>query len=57
MVEHAVDGLEILFGLIMQLLGLGLKLLETTFGVNVDGILCALANVELGLELLRRLNV
>jgi hypothetical protein len=56
-VEHAVDGLEILFGLIMQLLGLGLKLLETTFGVNVDGILCALANVELGLELLRRLNV
>jgi hypothetical protein len=55
-VEHAVDGLKVLLGLIVQVLGLGLELLEAAFGVDVDGILGVLANVELGLELLRRLR-
>lgn len=55
MVQHVVDGLEVLFALIVQLLGLGLQLLEAAFRVYVDGILRVLSNVELVLECLRRL--
>ena len=36
----------------MQLLGLGLEFLESALGINVDGILGVLSDVELGLELL-----
>lgn len=39
----------------MELLGLGLELLEPALGVDVDGIFGVFANVELGPELLRSL--
>jgi len=54
--EHAVDGLEVLFGLIVELLGLRLELLEAALGVDVDGVLGLLADVEFLLELLRCLH-
>jgi hypothetical protein len=54
--EHAINGLEVLFGFIVKFLGLGLEFLEATFGVNVDGIFGMLAYVELLLELLRSLR-
>lgn len=38
----------------MQAFGLGFQLLKPSFGVNVDGILGVLADVELELELLWR---
>lgn len=50
--EHAIDGLEVLFGLVVELLGLSLEFLETTFGIDVDSIFGMLADVEFGLELL-----
>jgi len=50
--EHAVDGVKVLFALIMQLLGLRLQLLEASLGIDVDGVLGMLAYVELGPELL-----
>jgi hypothetical protein len=53
--QHAVDGLEVLFRLIVQLLRLGLEFLESTLRVAVDWIFRVFANVELGFELLRRL--
>jgi hypothetical protein len=56
-VEHAIDGLEVFLGLIMEPLGLGLELLEAALGVDVDGVLGVLADVELVLELLGRLYV
>ena len=37
----------------MQLLGLFLQLVKAAFGIGVDGVLGVLANVELGLDLLR----
>jgi hypothetical protein len=54
--EHAVDGLEVLFGLIVELFGLLLELLEAPLGVDVDGVLGVLADIEPGSELLRRLQ-
>ena len=54
--EHAIDGLEVLFGLIVELLGLSLEFLETTLGIDVDSIFGMLADVEIGLELLRGLR-
>jgi hypothetical protein len=54
--EHAINGLEVLFGFIVKFLCLGLEFLEATFGVNVDSILGMLAYVELLLELLRSLR-
>jgi hypothetical protein len=53
MAEHGVDGVKILFRLIVQVLCLGFELLEPALGVYVDGILGDLAKIELGLELLR----
>lgn len=55
MIEHPINGLEVLFALIMEMLGLGFQLLEPPLSVDVDGIFCMLSDVELGLELLRRL--
>jgi hypothetical protein len=55
-VQHAVDGLEVLFRLVVQTLSLGFKLGETKFGVDVDRILCDFAHVESLLELLGSLE-
>lgn len=52
MLQHAIDGLEVFFGLIVKALGLGFELLESAFGVDVDGVLGMLAEVKLCLELL-----
>jgi len=41
----------------VEVLGLGLELLKAALGVDVDGVLGVLANVELGLELLGRLEM
>lgn len=49
-----IDGIEILLGFIVQLLGLLLKLLEATLGITVHLILGVFAEVELDLELLWR---
>ena len=57
MVEHAIDGVKVFAGFIVQLLCLGLEFLETALGVDVDGVLGGLADVELGFELLRRLRL
>jgi hypothetical protein len=43
MAEHAVNGLEILPRLIVQLLGLGLELLKASLGVDEDRILRVLS--------------
>lgn len=51
---HTVDGIEILLGFIMQLLGFLLELLEATLGVAVHRILGLFTEVELDLELLWR---
>ena len=53
--QHAIDSVEVLFALGVQLLGLRLKFLEATFRVNVDCIFSDLAQIELLLERLRRL--
>lgn len=55
MVQHAIDGFEILFRLIVELFGFGLEFLETALGIDIDCILGVLADVEPLLELLRRL--
>jgi len=55
MAEHAVDGVEILPRLIVQLLGLGLELLKASLGIYEDWILRVLSQVELLLERLRSL--
>jgi hypothetical protein len=52
-VQHGVDGLKVFLRLIVQLLRLLLELFEAPLGIDVDGILGVLADVELGLELLR----
>jgi hypothetical protein len=54
--EHAIDGLEVLFGFIVEFFGFGFELLEASFGVDIDSIFGMLANVELLLELLRSLR-
>lgn len=41
----------------MELLGLRLELLESAFGVDVDGIFGVFADIELVFELLRRLYI
>jgi hypothetical protein len=56
-VKHAIDGLKVLFGFIVQLLGLLLELLESALGIDVDGVLGVLAEVELCFECLRRLRM
>lgn len=53
MTEHSVDGVEVLFAFIVEVLGLGFELLKPPLRVNIDRIFCVLADVELGLELLR----
>jgi hypothetical protein len=40
----------------VELLGLGLEFLKTAFGVDIDSVLGVFANVELGFELLGRLD-
>jgi hypothetical protein len=52
-VQHGVYGLKVFFGFVVQLLRLVLELLEAPLGVDVDGIFGIVADVELGLELLR----
>jgi hypothetical protein len=54
--EHAVDGVEVLFAFIAKALRLGLELLESALRVDVDGIFCVLAKVEFYFELLRCLQ-
>jgi hypothetical protein len=44
--EHAVDGLKVLFALIVEPLRLGLELGEPALRVDVDGIFGVLADVE-----------
>jgi hypothetical protein len=44
--EHAVDGLKVLFALIVEPLRLGLELGESALRVDVDGIFGVLADVE-----------
>jgi hypothetical protein len=45
-VEHAIDGLEVFLGLIVELLCLLFQLLEASLGVDVYGVFGVLANVE-----------
>ncbi|KAI6749044.1 hypothetical protein HG531_007991 [Fusarium graminearum] len=54
--EHAIDGLKVLLGFIVEFFGLGFEFLEASFGVDIDGIFGMLADVELLLELLRSLG-
>lgn len=54
--EHAIDGLKVLFGFIVEFLGLCLEFLEASFGVDIDSIFGMLTDVELLLELLRSLG-
>jgi hypothetical protein len=49
-----IDGGEVFLGLIVELLGLFLKLIEATFGIGIDGIFGMFTDVELDLELLWR---
>jgi len=53
--EHALDGLKVLFALIMEFLGFRFELVEAAFGVAVDGVLAVLADFESCLDLLGRL--
>lgn len=57
MVHHAIDGLEVLLALVVELLGFRLQLLEAPFGVDKDGIFGVFADVKLVLELLRCLQL
>jgi hypothetical protein len=57
MLEHVIDGLEILGTLLVEVLRLGLELLEPALRVDVDGIFGVLADVEFSLELLRCLEI
>lgn len=57
MVEHAINGIEILLALIVEALGLDLKLMETSLCIDEDGIFGMLADVKLGLKLLWRLFI
>jgi hypothetical protein len=52
-IEHAIDGFEILLGLVVQFLRFLLELLKSTLGIYVDGIFGVFADVELGFNLLR----
>jgi len=52
--ERTIDGVEVLFRLIVQFLGLALQLSKAPFCINVDRIFGVLADVEALLELLRR---
>ncbi len=51
--EHAINGVGVPSARIMETPRLRLQLLETAFRVDEDGIFGMLADVELGLELLR----
>jgi hypothetical protein len=53
--EHAVYGLEVLLAFVVESLRLLLEFLEPPLSVDVDGIFRVLTDVELVLELLRRL--
>jgi hypothetical protein len=55
--KHAIDGLKVLFGFIVEFLCFLFEFLETALGVDVDGVLGLLAEIELLLECLRRLRV
>lgn len=56
MLEHAVDGLEVFCRLIVELLSFCFQLLESTFRINVYGVFGVFTNIELRLDLLRRLR-
>jgi hypothetical protein len=53
--EHALNGLKVLFALIVELFGFRFELVEAAFGVAVDGVLAVLADFESCLNLLGRL--
>jgi hypothetical protein len=52
--ERTIDGVEVLFRLIVQFLGLALQLREAPFCIDIDRIFCVLADIKALLELLRR---
>ena len=51
---HTVDGIKVLLGLIVELLGFLLEFLESSLRINIDRILGDVANVEALFERLRR---
>lgn len=55
MVEHAIDCIEILLGLIVEFLGLLLEFLKPALGIDIDGILRIVSDVESMFEGLRSL--
>src|ERR1700761_3284607 len=48
-----IDGVEVFLRLIVQLLGFFLELLKAALCIDINRILCVVANVEALLELLR----
>jgi hypothetical protein len=54
-VQHAIDSVEVLFALGVELFGLIFQFLEASFRINVNRIFRNLAQVELLFERLRRL--
>jgi hypothetical protein len=54
-IQHAVDSLEVFFGLIVELFRLLFELLKSPFCVNKYGIFCIITQIKALFERLRRL--
>jgi hypothetical protein len=53
--KHTVNCIKVFLRFVVQLLRLRLQLLEASLRINIYGILCVFTDIELGLEVLRRL--